>query len=190
MAQHAFNTPTDDNCGFEPFGAARRDGERIAKPSVFLRKNFPDLHKWLTELFPDEAIDAHITARDRTEDGRAEMSLSLWTSENEFIISVRAPTGKMIKRFVRHNGKSRSRSVRDTGYLGAGLVARAPYVGEQHRRGSDLHDGDYSEKTWRGIMNDVLRISFLEIHEWARRWEKRWGSRKRRTKARSKKGRR
>jgi len=176
VMQHATTNPDAPDVPFEPFGAARREGREIEKPAVFLKKKAPQLYKWLIELFRwDGGIDAHITVRNRTEKGEAtHFSISMWGHAHEYILSVTLPSGKMVPKMVRVSrkyqslGPSKTKKTRDTGYMGLGSVARAPYAGEQHRRASDKYDGDFSEKTWRAIVNDILQDTLVELHEWAR----------------------
>ncbi len=174
VSQHGVTN--DSEMPFEPFGAARRDGHEIENPAAFLKKKAPQLYKWLLELFHgDHGINAHITVRNRTETGEPlHISTSMWGHRSEYVLSVRLPSGKMVPKMVRvsrkyHSlGPHKTKKTRDTGYMGLGSVARAPYAGEQHRRGSDMWDGDFSEKTWRGVAYDILRDTLVELHEWAR----------------------
>lgn len=173
VEQHG--TTNDPEMPFEPYGAARRDGHEIQKPAAFLKKSAPQLYKWMLQLFRhDDDIDAHITIRNRTEKGESlHLSISMWGYEHEYCLGVHLPSGKLVPKMVRHGrghsrGPHKTKRVLDTGYMGLGSVARAPYAGEQHRRGSDMWDGDFSEKTWRGVLNDILRDSLVELHEWAR----------------------
>jgi len=174
VSQHG--TTNDPEMPFEPFGAARREGNEIVNPAAFLKKKAPQLYKWLIELFRgDYGINAHITVRNRTEKGGPLwLSISMWGHKHEYVLGVRLPSGKMVPRMVRVSrrsrtmGPSKTKLTRDTGYMGLGSVARAPYAGEQHRRGSDMWDGDFSEKTWRGVVYDILRDTLVELHEWAR----------------------
>jgi len=174
VSQHG--ATNDPEMPFEPFGAARRDGHEIENPAAFLKKKAPQLYKWLLELFHgDHGINAHMTVRNRTEKGEPlHISISMWGHKHEYVLGVRLPSGKMVPKMVRVSRKFHSRGphktkkTRDTGYMGLGSVARAPYAGEQHRRGSDMWDGDFSEKTWRGVVFDILRDTLVELHEWAR----------------------
>jgi hypothetical protein len=128
---------------FEPFAAARREGKAIANPSAFLRKKLPKLHGWLEELF-GRCMNFYVSLRDRTVDGEPTwVSLSIWSADHVFHIS--ALGGR-------------------NGYLGAGMSARRPLAGESHCRASDLYDGDFSEKTWRCIVQDVWRNCLVPIH--------------------------
>jgi len=176
IAQHATTNPDMPDVPFEPFGAARREGTEIEKPSAFLKKKAPQLYKWLLELFRWEGgIDAHITVRDHTEKGEApNFSISMWGHAHEYVLSVNMPSGTMVPKRVRRSGMghalmpSKTKKTLDTGYMGLGSVARAPYAGEQHRRASDMHDGDFSEETWHAILRDILYDTLVELHDWAR----------------------
>ena len=155
---------------FEPYGAARNSGEQVEHPAAFLKKKAPQLYKWLLELFRhDGDIDAHIVVRDQTavEGWWRHFSISIWGHAHEYVLGVALPTGKMVVRRIRwRNGESISvgpRKTRDAGYLGLGAVCRAPYAGEQRRRGHDLYDGDFNEKTWRAILNDILRDNLVVL---------------------------
>jgi len=174
-----------------PFSNARNGGELVEVPSAFLKKRMPQLYKWLLDLFRyDEAIDMRIVLRDHSKnegDSVTSISFSLWTKDDEFSISAKAPSGKMVPKYAhRRRGWSartphKSKLTPDVGYLGAGMTSRKPNVGEQHRRGNDLTDGDYSEETWREILKDILLNSILRIESKIERFSHRRRSRKRRT---------
>lgn len=48
-------------------------------------------------------------------------------------------------------------------YLGCIATCRCWEPGEQHHRGNDLHDGDFSRETWRRIMRDILAHELVEV---------------------------
>lgn len=181
VSQHAVSTTH----GFEPFGAARRAGVQVADPDAFLRKKMPALRKWLGALLCRGYINEYVTLRDHTErkGGATSVAISIWSEKYEFVISATLPEpGKMRKICHRtpRSGRLRTRNVPDGGYLGCGLVCRAPYAGEQHRRARDLYDGAYDEQTWKGILGDILTNCLVPLHSWARpeRSKKRRGRRK------------
>lgn len=186
IVQHGKQNPDAPGIPFEPYGRARRGGMEIKNPGGFLRKKLPKLYKWLCELFRNErGIDSHIALRDMTEKGEpANISFSLWGHEYEYVISATVPTGKRKTRTVSvfQKGKrvgTRKKSYIDQGYIGAGVLCRAPYVGEQHRRARDLFDGPFNEQTWRTVLRDVLVHSLIPLHDWARKRRGDFGERPR-----------
>jgi len=152
---------------FEPFAGARYDGNEIAAPALFLKNKVPFVYKSLLKLFRwDGGINSYVVVRERTEPGEAlSLSMSMWGHDAEFVITMTLPTGKMVKRVVR---RGRKLNVKDHGYMGLGVVARAPYVGEQHRRAHDGYDGAFSEESWNAILLEILANNLLEIHDWAK----------------------
>ena len=52
---------------------------------------------------------------------------------------------------------------KDDGYLGCVAQTRKPRAGEDWTRGNDLADGDYSEKTWREIVNDIIGCELVKV---------------------------
>lgn len=52
------------------------------------------------------------------------------------------------------------------GYLGCIASTRKPRVGEDWNRGSDLHDGKYSEETFIKIMKDIVAHELKSIQLW------------------------
>ena len=120
----------------------RRYGDLVSvSPS---REISPTHHKWLVAWLGNDYGDS-IVLRQHTEEGKR-YSFSLWSANHEFSISFHPPTNS-----------------KDRGYIGAGMTNRAPWVGEQHRRGGDLYDGSFNEETWQGVMRDVVRQSLLRV---------------------------
>jgi hypothetical protein len=164
--------PDSFELAFEPFNAARRGGIEASKPAALLKKKAPQLHAWLRQLFrSDEDINLHVVVRDRTKpDGPTHLTVSMWGFVHEYVVSATLPSGKKVPQLVGGKRKVRgvARMVPDTGYLGLGVVARAPYAGEQHRRGRDGWDGPFTKETWDTIARDILLDSLQPLHEWAR----------------------
>ena len=53
--------------------------------------------------------------------------------------------------------------VNDRGYLGCQALTRMPRPGEDWRRGNDLPDGDFCEKTLREILGAIVFYEALEV---------------------------
>ena len=53
-------------------------------------------------------------------------------------------------------------------YLGCTMSNRAPWAGEDHTRGSDLADGDLSEKTWLRILTDIVACELVLVTDKAK----------------------
>lgn len=49
------------------------------------------------------------------------------------------------------------------GYLGCAARSRKPRTGETWCRGNDLADGDFGEKTWYRILQDIVRYEAEEV---------------------------
>jgi hypothetical protein len=117
------------------------DSTFVPNTFLYLKKKFPKLHKWLIGTFGkdyDSFIVVKVYDDERT-------YVLFWTAEHVFHLSVQATELRG----------------RDKGYLGLARTARMPNVGEEHCRGGDMHDGDYSEKTWNLIVRDILRHAIL-----------------------------
>ncbi len=50
-------------------------------------------------------------------------------------------------------------------YLGCIMINRSPHPGEDHTRGSDFPDGDFSFSTWLRIVYKILSYEALEIYK-------------------------
>lgn len=49
------------------------------------------------------------------------------------------------------------------GYLGCRVSTRAPRAGEDWTRGNDLRDGRFDDKTWHGILCDILAFEMVPV---------------------------
>lgn len=109
-------------------------------PDVFayMKRKLPQLHKWLIGTFGKD-YDSFVAIKVYDEDD--DSTLLFWTAEYVFYLTVNAENNR--------------------GYLGLARTARMPNVGEEHCRGADMHDGDYTEKTWNLIVRDILRHAIL-----------------------------
>lgn len=72
-----------------------------------------------------------------------------FTSEHRYQISVHPST-----------------SVEDPGHMSATVSARKHLTGEEHHRGNDLSDGDYSQDTWRHIQSDIMNYELVKLECW------------------------
>ena len=81
------------------------------------------------------------------------MSVLFWTERHVFYLTANAMLPVRGIRMTKANKR---------GYLGLTYSNRMPEVGEEHHRGGDLYDGDFSEKTWKLIVRDLMRHAFLQ----------------------------
>jgi len=158
-----------------PFGGARHDSRQILDPATFLKKKCPALHRWMLQLFRHEDnINTHVVVRNRTEPGGPlNLSISMWGVRNEYVLCVRAPSGKPVPKMVRRgkghaHAPHKTKKTRDQGYMGLRSVRRAPYAGEQHRRGHDMCESTFSQEGWDAVLRDILLDCLAEIYPWAR----------------------
>lgn len=55
-------------------------------------------------------------------------------------------------------------------YMGCIALARVSVAGENHLRGSDLHDGKFGRATWDRIMLEIIGYEMVEIPHPAEAW--------------------
>lgn len=98
------------------------------------------IREWLEPLSRWQGVDKLLNgyAKGFSTDWTRRDRLRLYTDNNRYQISIRPPV----------NG--------DGGYLGCTSTSRSWRAGEDWHRGSDLHDGDFSEETWNKIISDIL----------------------------------
>jgi hypothetical protein len=127
---------------FHSIAVARKPGTVLENPAPILQRKANAMHHWLVALFGSQYPEWVLV---RQHDAHR-FSFSVWSAVDEFIITFEVP-----------------RKGNADGYLGAARLKRAPYAGEQHRRGRDLYDGPYRETTWHGIVRDLVSHAF-EMH--------------------------
>lgn len=122
------------------------------KASELLPSDFSELAQWIQSTCRRKSItDLIMLDNKQAEDS---ISYSLFTKDYKYHITARVPK-------IEKLGKGEMLTV--NGYLGCTFTTRKPRAGEQWNRGRDLLDGDYSENTWRGIVNDILENELVKI---------------------------
>lgn len=51
------------------------------------------------------------------------------------------------------------------GYLGCIVSSRKPRAGESWTRGNDLPDGKFNYKTWKNIINSIIKYELIKIEK-------------------------
>ena len=118
-------------------------------PLKILKKEFPELHKWLTPL-----CRLNLTLRDITEADYKEgkMRVRIYTKNYRYSIAARLPAPNL------DGGENKN-----YGYLGCIVTTRKTRAGETWNRGNDLPDGKYNEKTWYKIENAILAYELVKV---------------------------
>jgi hypothetical protein len=109
--------------------------------SELIEKFHAPLYKWFQKFERVYTLDSMINAE---VDGK-HLKVTLFTNDRSYHITARIEDKKHV------GGKS---------YLGCVMSNRKAFAGEDHTRGSDLPDGDLSEKTFDSIMFSILSNEF------------------------------
>ena len=112
---------------------------------VFL-KEFPGLLKWLGSISRFSKVEDFVYISDYKE---GEIRLKIFTKDHQYNISAHLP--------------KKNESGADSGYLGCIADTRKPRAGEDWNRGNDLADGEYGEKTWQEIKDDILAYELVKV---------------------------
>jgi len=106
------------------------------------------LERWLTDLCSGSQLQDYVTkevTQATDTNGGFRIKYRLFTEKRYYAISFFPIT-----------------SDKESGYLGCVYSMRSPYPGEDHTRGRDLQDGNFSKETWESIKNDIIRTE-LEL---------------------------
>jgi len=123
----------------------------IPKYKLELLKEFPDLLKWLGSISRFSKVEDFIYISDYK---KGKIQLKIFTKDHLYAISAVLAGIRDKKRF---EGRE------DNGYLGCIANTRKPRASEDWNRGNDLADGDYSEKTWQEIKDDILAYELVKV---------------------------
>lgn len=123
------------------------------KALKLLPREFSELARWIESICRRGKIGDFIIYDYKIKDS-PRLNLKLFTKNYTYSISARLPD-------VEKLGKGEMLSV--NGYLGCQVQTRKPRAGEDWNRGNDLADGNYSEETWREIVNDILEHELVKV---------------------------
>ena len=106
-----------------------------------------ELHSWMKVLmrWENDFKKSFIIVKHIDEGVNNRVGIYLFTSKYEYKISARKPNKR-----------------KKSGYLGCIASTRKNRAGEQWNRGSDLHDGPYSEVTFNGILADIVAYELVK----------------------------
>ena len=112
------------------------------------KRLYPDFLVWIEELsrFGGNPIDAMVL----DETPRSVAKAKFFTERHEYTITARP-------------GTKTEGHAEDGGYLGAVVSNRKSWAGEDWKRGSDLADGPYNNKTWQRIMADIIGHEMVRL---------------------------
>lgn len=107
---------------------------------------FSELAKWVKPLCRYGKIEDFIFCDNNSFSSKLNrFRFYLFTKEYQYLISAYLPEGQK------------------DGYLGCIVKTRKPRAGESWNRGNDLADGNYSEETFRNIVNDILAYELVKV---------------------------
>ena len=113
------------------------------KPFNIIKAEYTEVYEWLREISRYSKVENFCLP-----DYKNGVRVYLFTRDYRYSISFRRPGEKNKK---------------DDGYMGCTVTTRKPRAGEDWNRGNDLADGDYSEKTWDEIKNDIISYELVKI---------------------------
>lgn len=113
-----------------------------------IKSRFPDLYGWVKSITRYGDFDNFVVVDPPEENPRQYALVKFWTAEHYYRISARLPWD---------NDKN------EDGYLGCVVSARKPLAGEYWKRGNDLPDGHYSEKTWLEIVSAIVAYELSKV---------------------------
>lgn len=99
----------------------------------------------------------------------SELEIRIFTDKNRYSISVREPAMRKYPvnedaaKLAQFDPNERTVERMDNGYLGCISQSRKWRAGEDWHRGSDLPDGDLSEKTWYAILGRIVSYELVDI---------------------------
>lgn len=113
----------------------------------------PDFLRWIESLFcsDDILLDSVVLNSGFPELPSTERNFSVLFFTDRYSYAIRA----------RPDWKTETEG--DAGYLGCVASCRKVRAGESWTRGDDLADGPYSEKTWQGILADIVRHEMVAL---------------------------
>jgi hypothetical protein len=108
---------------------------------------FPELKEWLLEILPshpppEKVVQAHIEGRG----DNAKLYVYLYTAEHVFRISAERPNDE-----------------KPDGYLGCFADTLRILPGENKIRSCGLADGEYLERVWNWIKQDMIRLELRPL---------------------------
>lgn len=118
-------------------------------PVEMYEEAIAQFREWLSMVYPpskvDRALQVEYVDMPDTSTRKLYLRSKIWTLTNVYSISggihVENPPG----------------------YLACGSNSRKPRTGETWCRGNDLKDGPFCEKTWNGILADIVRYEAEEV---------------------------
>ena len=119
------------------------------KPFNVIKANYPEMYEWLKQISRYGEVEKFVIPDYKASPAGC-VRVGLYTKDHSYIINFRKET----KGTEEENHKS---------YLGCMAQTRKPRAGEDWTRGNDLADGDYSEETWREIVNDIIGYELVKV---------------------------
>ena len=129
------------------------------KFSISVLKEFGDLFDWLKQISRFSKVEDFVYISDYK---KGEVRLKIFTKDHLYAISSRLPEVKRPSADYKLKVGDELEKLND-GYLGCIADTRKPRAGEDWNRGNDLADGDYSEKTWQEIKDDILAYELVKV---------------------------
>lgn len=124
-------------------------------------KGFGELLEWLKQISRFSRVQDFLYVSDYKD---KTLRLEIFTKDHKYHLSARLPDGsvrEIVKDEKGHiTGESNAPS---GGYLGCIADTRKSRAGEDWNRGNDLADGNYSEKTWQRIKDDILAYELVKV---------------------------
>ena len=119
-------------------------------PNEMYEEAIIQMRNWLSCIYSPSKLDRafkveYVDARPDSHIPKLFLKAKIWTLNNVYSIT------------------SSVHVLNPPGYLGCGAQARKPRTGETWNRGNDLADGDFEEKTWQRILQDIVRYEAEEV---------------------------
>lgn len=142
------------------------DGAYKQKPKFsisILKENFSELFNWLKQISRESKIENFIYISDYK---KGEIQLKIFTKDHQYYISAHLPKIIMSSPEIESKNGITILGIdgkKDGGYLKCIAEARKPRAGEDWNRGNDLANGNYSEKIWQEIKDDILAYELVKV---------------------------